>query len=93
MSRKLHGDAGVCQCCGRVGPTWADLDAAEPEPLCDRCEYAQRRWEAWQAYITGRSYGLGYPYPDSPPKSPPIRRGTTHAPARSDRLHGLRPVL
>jgi hypothetical protein len=49
--RKLHPD-GVCACCGRVGPTWANL---EPRPLdfgngvilepdtslpalCDECE-------------------------------------------------------
>jgi hypothetical protein len=72
MSRKLHAD-GICTCCGRVGPTWAYVAAETPDlpPLCDRCEYAQSRWDA-----AGHAHPFGYPYWDGPPKSPPVRRGT-----------------
>ena len=74
MARQYHLD-GTCASCGRVGPTHEDLDADPPArpPLCDRCEYAQDRWEAWRLAESGRSC-VGYPYLDPPPKSPPVRR-------------------
>lgn len=72
MARKTHPD-GICECCRKVGPTVADLDLDDPQPLCDRCNYAQHRWEAWQYQ---RSHpGAGYPYFEGPPKSPPLPGG------------------
>jgi hypothetical protein len=69
---------GTCQCCGRVGSTHEDLndppdDPRDPGPLCDQCDYAQKRWDAWQRKL--ECPGTGYPYMDPPPKSPPIKRG------------------
>lgn len=65
---------GVCVCCGHAGAVWETWTApADLPPLCDRCEHAQRRWEA--AERERRSPGSGYPYRDPPPKSPPVRRG------------------
>lgn len=68
---KMQPD-GVCGCCGKVGPTWYDPAVPPAHNLCDRCQCAQRRWEAWQYHIAHP--GAGYPYFDGPPKSPPIRR-------------------
>lgn len=75
MTRRTQPD-GVCSCCGRVGVVWADVEWSEagyvtctdPDtpPLCDRCDYAQRRYEAAQ--------GTHYPYGEPPPKTPPVRR-------------------
>lgn len=72
MARKFHID-GCCSCCGRVGPTHEDLDSPAPArpPLCDTCDYAQTRWEAWQVRYTSP---VGYPHLEPPPKSPPVRR-------------------
>lgn len=80
--RRLEPD-GVCACCGRGGavfrstpsvldfgvPTIPPLEAEILPDLCDTCDYAQQRWDAWH----GSRY-LGYPYADPPPKSPPVRR-------------------
>lgn len=71
MPRKLQPD-GICHCCGKVGPTWYDPDAPPEESLCDRCEYAQRRWDEWHYSLTHP--GAGYPYTEGPPRTPPIRR-------------------
>ena len=66
MARKLQPD-GTCTCCGRVGPVWEDcLGPDDTPPLCDTCDYAQRRWDAATA-------GGWYPFADAPPKSPPVR--------------------
>jgi hypothetical protein len=79
---------GVCACCGAVGPVAhttvtppldfgvdtmppAECDSSLPD-LCDTCNYAQQRWDAWQAEVARP--GTGYPYLDPPPKSPPVRR-------------------
>lgn len=85
MTRKLVPD-GVCAACGRVGPVVCttavrpldfgqglvlEADTTLPD-LCDRCNYAQKRWDARQRQI--RCPGEGYPYFDGPPKSPPVRR-------------------
>jgi hypothetical protein len=40
--------------------------------VCDGCEYAQRRWDAWQAYLD--CPGCDFPDTDGPPKRPPVRR-------------------
>ena len=78
---------GVCACCGREGPVWVtdprpfgdfeagliwEADTTLP-PLCDGCDYAQRRWDARQHQI--RNPGAGYPYFEPPPRTPPVRRG------------------
>lgn len=84
--RKMTPD-GICACCGKVGAVWStvsvqpldfgpglpvlECDTTLPD-LCDRCEYAQRRWDARQRQL--QHPGEGYPYLDSPPKSPPVRR-------------------
>jgi hypothetical protein len=80
--RRLEPD-GVCSCCGSVGPvlrtTHKVLDFGTPTmplmesrhmpDLCDTCDYAQRRWEAWHNRIPG----YGYPYLEGPPLTPPVR--------------------
>ena len=73
MSRKFQ-PGGVCSSCGHVGATHYDPDATPSDlpELCDRCDYAQRRWDARQAQI--RCPGNGYPYHEKPPITPPVRR-------------------
>ena len=73
MARKYHLD-GTCSVCGKIGPTHEDLESDVPDlpALCDRCNYAQRRWEDWQYHLA--HLGAGYPHWDGPPKSPPVRR-------------------
>ena len=48
-----------------VAAAASDLPDDTP-PLCDTCDYAQRRWDAATA-------GGWYPFADAPPKSPPVR--------------------
>lgn len=77
---------GRCFCCGTEGPVChssysppldlggepRECDLGLPD-LCDDCDYAQRRWEAWE-YCRANP-GVQYPYwPDGPPQSPPVRR-------------------
>ncbi|HEY1192107.1 MAG TPA: hypothetical protein VGE74_31050 [Gemmata sp.] len=81
--RKMTPD-GSCVCCGHIGAVWTTLvrspDGTVPAdpgpgtdpPLCDRCQYAQQRWDAWQYGL--RCPGAGYPYADGPPLTPPVRR-------------------
>lgn len=83
--RKFQPD-GICTCCGRIGPTWCDVvpadeprhtvaasaDEARDPPLCDACEYAQKRWDARQSEL--RRPTAGYPYTQGPPRTPPVRR-------------------
>lgn len=78
--------SGVCACCGRGGPVFAeversadgivtvDADRASLPPLCDDCDFAQRRWDARQFQLRHPCYG--YPYMERPPKTPPVRRAT-----------------
>lgn len=84
--RASLGHLGECHCCGRTAHLWVSvakvldygtpaMPPAEPDmtlpPLCDDCDYAQRRWEAWQRHVA--CPGEGYPYDEPPPKSPPVR--------------------
>jgi hypothetical protein len=68
--RRLHGDPARCAGCDRVGPVWQDV-AAGDVALCDSCEDAQARWDAYQWYLAHP--GAGYPFDRGPPKSPPAR--------------------
>ena len=83
-TRRMQPD-GVCSCCGKVGPTFADVRQCEDRefvslgpdewhtpPLCDACQDAQSRWDAWQYELAHP--GAGYPYWQGPPKTPPVRR-------------------
>jgi hypothetical protein len=69
VAAKLHPDAARCHGCDKIGPVWQDLDDPASRPLCDSCQYAQVRWEAWQYHVAHP--GAGYPYHEGPPKSPP----------------------
>jgi hypothetical protein len=78
MTRRMQ-PSGVCSCCGKVGAVFADVEQLEDRtfvtvesdrcdlpPLCDVCEYAQKRWDARNS--------PHYPYAHQPPKTPPVRR-------------------
>lgn len=82
MTRKMS-PAETCTCCGRVGPAFVDViqcadrsfvtaDSPDLPPLCDSCNYAQRRWDAAEA--CRRNPALSYPFTEGPPKTPPVRR-------------------
>jgi hypothetical protein len=58
-----------------------DLERATLPPLCDPCDYAQRRWAARQYQI--KHPASGYPFMEGPPRTPPVR-GAGDVPLAAD---------